>query len=131
MKASLAVKAWAEKTTKRMERITIHAARELGSDIIAATPFKTGLARGNWQTVINGTLNGAIGRLSPTGAESIEELFYVSERLKLGALLRFANALHYIHELETGSSVQAPSFFIRDRTAQWDRYVAEAIRRVK
>lgn len=131
MTASVSVKAWAEKIKSQMRRVTISAARELGSDIIEATPVRTGLARGNWQTVINGNISGPIERLSPTGSEATEELFYNSEKLQLGALLRFANAVPYISDLEMGSSVQAPSFFIRDRTAQWSRYVAEQMEKIR
>jgi hypothetical protein len=126
MSANVTVANWRKKVISQMERITRTAIREMGSDIIAMTPVRTGLARGNWQTAVFRNITGPIDRISPTGAESIDELFQESEKLKLGALLTFANAVPYISDLELGSSRQAPRFFIRGHTAMWDRYVEAA-----
>jgi hypothetical protein len=110
---------------------TIALTRDLFRGVVRRTPFKTGSAKRSWNLSLNGVDRGITIVASSANAGAAEALAFQ----KLVALSKYdpekheiviSNSLHYIDDLENGSSGKAPrgmmrvSFLIAARLG--DRY---------
>lgn len=83
---------------------------DIGKTLVFYTPIKTGLASSNW----NVTSDGRIGDIRQPvegvkGASSTISMSYQVQGIQAGEQATFYNPVHYIEDLEGGSSRQAPS----------------------
>ena len=85
---------------------------ELFSLIVYQTPYKTGLARGNWRITVGQRPSGAIDRKDEGEGVIISEISSLKGS-SVFANIFISNNLHYIEDLEEGSSGQAPSGILR------------------
>jgi hypothetical protein len=101
-----------------MKQAAREVALEAGSRIIERTPVDTGRARANWQSSIGGPDMTVTDELDPSGQGAIARLQKTAEAFDpaKGDSLFLTNGVEYIHELEYGSSQQAPHGMVR-RTA--------------
>lgn len=84
--------------------------------VVPATPRETGLAQGNWRTSISAPPIGTISRTSGGAAVSsgLRSVQAAKRRISKGRQGRIfiVNNLPYIGRLNSGSSAQAPAFFV-------------------
>jgi len=89
--------------------------------VVPATPKKTGLAQGNWRTSIVNIPDGVIARTSGARAISsgIQSVRAGRNRLSRGrgGTIWVVNNVPYIGLLNSGSSAQAPAFFVETALA--------------
>lgn len=115
-----------EKSTSALERSIRAATLQLGTAIIKETPFKTGRARGNWQTSIGSPASGETPRRRAAGA--IAELRNQTQ-VMIGNVLYITNNVPYIYFLEYGSSKLTPKGMVRRNVQKFNRVLSAKIRK--
>lgn len=78
--------------------------------VTVGTPVDTGRARSNWQASIDVPASGTVGSLDRSGGGAIAQARSVIKRFRSGTnrSIHITNNLHYIRQLDAGSSAQAP-----------------------
>jgi len=97
---------------------------ELCSTIIAETPIKTGLARGNWQSSLGSPKTDVIDRRPSIAA--VEELAEIVGAMKEDETFYFTDCVPYATALEFGHSQQAPAGMVRKNIQRWPNVVYKA-----
>lgn len=82
--------------------------KEAFSRIVYRTPFRTGLAKGNWQVTIGNPNDTVIYNYDPVGASTVRNGFNVIDGVNDLKNIYIFNNVRYIEFLESGSSLQAP-----------------------
>lgn len=93
---------------KGIEDAYVHTIRDIGESLVFYTPFRTGLASSNWNVSGNGNTSPERPVVEGIkGESSIQAIAAQSLGLKLGVTATFSNPVHYIDDLERGTSRQA------------------------
>ena len=86
---------------------------ELLSMVTDQTPKKTGLATGNWQISVGARNGSVLDRKDLGGGETVTEEITKLRGASAFATIHVFNNLHYISDLENGTSGQAPHGILR------------------
>ncbi|WP_417585319.1 hypothetical protein [Pelagibacterium sp.] len=115
-------------TAEAHNKITRVATLELFSGVIRMTPVDTGRARGAWTASVGAPSAAEPDRLDKSGGEAIGE---VETKTPAGAgqVTFLSNNLHYIEELERGSSSKAPEGMVTRSMDRVEKMVEAAIRK--
>ena len=117
---------WVEQTEDKLDDVLQTVVIMVGKSLITLSPVDTGLFRGNWQLSYSGT-DGPINRLDQTGNATISELVDRSKSFTAGQVAYIQNHVFYGHDLEYGSSKQAPKGMVRITAARFNQIVQEAL----
>lgn len=86
---------------------------DIGKTLVYYTPIKTGLASSNWNVTPEGKMSTVREPLQgDKGLSSTTAISYQVQGINAGESALFYNTVHYIDDLESGSSRQAPSGMI-------------------
>lgn len=86
--------------------------------IIFETPVDTGHAKANWQVGIGSPITKEIDEEDPSGTATIERNANIIRQTPPGKDIILSNNVPYIHELNEGSSSQAPEQFVQIAVAE-------------
>lgn len=96
--------------------------------LVAGQGYVGGRFRGNWQFSIDSPATAELGRIDPSGNETMAELIAQVQTLTIGQTAYIVNNLPYAVPLEYGHSTQAPSGMVRVTLASFQRIVEQAAR---
>lgn len=121
---AMTVKIWTQHAAEGLRQVRQDALVDICSSIIAETPKKTGLARGNWQFSLESPKTEAIP-LRPS-MSALAELLTVLASMKGDETFIARNNLSYATRLEFGWSQQAPAGMVRKNVMRWQNAVEAA-----
>ncbi len=104
-----------ETGASRMVRAT---ALIINQVIISETPVDTGHAKANWQVGISEPITSEIDEEDPGGSATIERNASTIRQAPPHKDIILSNNVPYIHELNDGSSSQAPEQFVQIAVAE-------------
>ena len=107
------VKAWTDKSERRLETAIRKIALDVFSRVIMRSPVDTGRFRGNWQVEIGAVPFGALDLHDKVGRATINKVTAATLNLKAGQTIFLVNNLPYARRLEYGWSQQAPAGMVR------------------
>lgn len=113
---------FAKKTRITMTKIVKKVAIDMTAEIVQKTPVDTGHARSNW--FLGKALTGAIDtKDSKNGSPSIARAASFAQNVVFGDVFYIHNNVHYVWNLEYGSSRQAPQGMARITVDRWQEMV--------
>ncbi len=126
-----------QQVKERLRGGTVALARDTFRSLVLRTPFRTGSAKASWRLSLNGVEQGVTilawgGTAAAAEAAAFAQLAELSRYDPFKHEIVLSNSLHYIDDLESGSSRKAPrgflrvTFMIAARTG--DRYFADGPR---
>lgn len=120
-----------QKAKGRIDLVTQKVTFDLFSSVILKSPVKSGRFRGNWIASVNsyGTLTVDIE--DKTGSDATREMGGVALTTPAGNIVFMVNNLPYAQRLEYGYSSQAPAGMVRVTIAEFQDYVAKAVRGIR
>lgn len=116
------MRAYSNDIPRQLNVIKQQLAIEFATEVIPATPVRSGRARGNWQAGIGSVPTAQV--VGPFGGEgglnnggrgdnSLGQIQRIVERAKPGQRIYIGNNVPYIERLNAGHSKQAPSQFVQ------------------
>lgn len=120
------IKAFAEKTNVKLDKIQRKIVIDITRELMLMTPVDTGHARSNWFWGTNRVI--AIDPAkNKNGGPSMARATAFSLGIQGGGVYYITNNLPYIMALEFGSSKQAPAGMARVTVARWQKIVNAAV----
>lgn len=121
-----------KKIEKALEQTVRGASIEMFGEIVRRTPVITGRLRGNWQAQTKSPDLSTVDTVGETEGSIISREASTVNSFKLSdETLWFSNNLAYAEAMETGSSVQRPSGFMRVTVKQFQSLIEKRARKHK
>jgi hypothetical protein len=124
------MKAFANLTEDKANKVFRKTCLDLSSGIIQSTPVDTGRARNNWFPNINTFSSGTTDEEDKSGAKAISKVAGVATSIKIGQTFTLTNNLDYIDRLEYGWSNKAPQGMVRLNLLRFDSILQSANRSI-
>lgn len=122
----------ANKYKDRIEVVVQKLTIDIFGNVILKTPVDTGRARMNWTASAGMYSTSTVEGLDRSGSESISKMSGLVSKTESGGIVYLVNNLQYIRRLEyDGWSSQAPSGMVRVTIAEFQDYVAKAVRDIR
>ena len=111
-----------------VQKLTI----DIFGNVILKTPVDTGRARMNWTASVGSYGSNMVDGFDRSGSESINKMSGLVSKTESGSIVYLVNNLPYIRRLEyDGWSSQAPAGMVRVTIAEFQDYVAKAVRDIR
>lgn len=118
---------WIEETEKKIDDVLQTVVLQLGKTLVTLSPVDTGRFKGNWQLSIDSTTSASLLREDPDGYATLAEMASKVNSFTAGQIAYLQNHVLYGHDLEYGSSKQAPDGVVRITAMRFNRIVNEAV----
>lgn len=120
------INSWVEQTEEKLDDVLQTVVIMVGKSVVTLSPVDTGLFRGNWQLTYSGA-DGPRNVFDQTGGPTIAEITAKAKTFTAGQVAHIQNHIFYGHDLEYGSSKQAPKGMVRITAARFNQIVSEAL----
>jgi hypothetical protein len=98
------------------------------SRLILRSPVDTGRFRANWIATLDAPTSETVVAFDPNGSATIEANAAAISDVEVGQSVFITNNLPYSERLENGYSDQAPNGMVRLTAAEFQEFVAKAVR---
>lgn len=126
------LRAFEEATNAKFDTVLRSIMFEVAKRVIERTPVKTGRTKKNWEITINVLESGwrEIFDQTPVGTFTearAGEIIAALSSAKAGDTIYLSNGVPYVHELEVGSSRQAPEGMVAITVREWQDIVNKVV----
>lgn len=122
-----AINTWIEETEQKIDDALQTIVLKLGETVVTLSPVDTGRFKGNWQLSIDSTTSASLLRQDPDGYATLADMAKKVNSFTAGQIAYLQNHVLYGHDLEYGSSKQAPDGVVRITAMRFHRIVEEAV----
>jgi hypothetical protein len=116
-----------EETETKIDETLQTIVLKIGENVVRLSPVDTGRFKGNWQLSIDTGSTASLVREDKEGFATLSEIASKVNKFTAGQVAYLQNHVLYGHDLEYGSSKQAPDGVVRITEALFTRIVNEAI----
>lgn len=127
---TLQLQEFVKKAGGNAEQVVRKVGIEITGSVIMKSPVDTGRFRANW-VVGQGAIGQTTAATDQSGANTINKATAKIMQFKLGETIWLTNSLPYARRLEYGWSDQAPQGMVRLTIAEWQGYIAKAVKELK
>lgn len=117
---------WIDETETRIDETLQTIVFKVGESVVTLSPIDTGLFKGNWQLGINETTSSSLLRYDTDGFETLSDIARKVNSFTAGQIAYLQNHVLYGHDLEYGSSKQAPEGVVGVTELRFMQIVNEA-----
>lgn len=121
------INGWIEDTEQKIDDVLQTVVLQLGKTLVTLSPVDTGRFKGNWQLSIDSTTSASLLREDPDGYATLADMASKVNSFTAGQIAYLQNHVLYGHDLEYGSSKQAPDGVVRITAMRFQRIVNEAV----
>lgn len=121
------INGWIEETEQKIDDVLQTVVLQLGKTLVTLSPVDTGRFKGNWQLSIDSTTSASLLREDPDGYATLADMASKVNSFTAGQIAYLQNHVLYGHDLEYGSSKQAPDGVVRITAMRFQRIVNEAV----
>lgn len=118
---------WVEEVEQKIDDVLQTVVMRIGTTLVTLSPVDTGRFKGNWQLSIDSTTSASLLRQDPDGYATLAEMSSKVNGFTAGQVAYLQNHVLYGHDLEYGSSKQAPDGVVRITAMRFQRIVEEAV----